>query len=142
MSGDSNMTPPERPLSPFMHYRWQYTNTLSILHRLTGVFMTLGLVLLVYWLASAASGEAAYDATLDLLRTPVIKLALFMWLLSFYYHFFNGIRHLCWDMGWGFERSVARKVGWLVFISAIVVTVLTWMCISLKLYTGVNGGLV
>ena len=132
----------ERPLSPFMHYRWQYTNTLSILHRLTGVFMSLGLLLLVYWLVAAATGIEAYDAALNLFSMAVVKVALFLWMLSFYYHFFNGIRHLCWDIGWGFERSVARKSGWLVFISAIVLSILTWMCLSLRIYASANGGLV
>lgn len=136
------MTQRERPLSPFMNYRWQYTNTLSILHRLTGVFMSLGLVLLTYWLVAAASGAEAYSNALDVLSMSIVRFALFLWLLSFYYHFFNGIRHLCWDMGWGFERAVARKSGWLVFVGAIVLTILTWMCISLRLYVNANGGLV
>ncbi len=133
------MTSNERPLSPFLHYRWQYTNTLSILHRLTGVFMTLGLVLVVYWLAAAAAGEENYDLALDLLRMPFIKFVWFTWLLSFYYHFLNGIRHLFWDIGLGFERRVARTTGWLVFISSIALTVLTWMCISVRLYASDNG---
>ncbi|MES1196186.1 MAG: succinate dehydrogenase, cytochrome b556 subunit [Steroidobacter sp.] len=136
------MTQRERPLSPFMHYRWQYSNTLSILHRLTGVFMSLGLLLLVYWLAAAASGAESYGVALEVFSMPITKFALFLWLLSFYYHFLNGIRHLCWDLGWGFERAVAKKTGWLVFISAIVLTALTWMCLSLRIYASANGGLV
>ena len=136
------MTSRERPLSPFMNYRWQYTMTLSILHRLTGVFMSLGLMLLVYWLVSAAAGEEAYDAALDVLSMPLVKVLLFLWLLSFYYHLLNGVRHLCWDMIWGFERAVAKLTGWIVFVSAIVLTVLTWMCITLRLTASVTGGLV
>jgi len=136
------MTQRERPLSPFMHYRWQYTNTLSILHRLTGLFMVVGLPLLVYWLAAAATNPESYESALNVMELPFIKFLLFLWLLSFYYHFFNGIRHLCWDLGWGFERPVAKKAGWLVFISSIVVTVLTWMCLSLHVYVNASGGLV
>ncbi|MES1190329.1 MAG: succinate dehydrogenase, cytochrome b556 subunit [Steroidobacter sp.] len=136
------MTSRERPLSPFMHYRWQYTNTLSILHRISGVFMSLGFILLVYWLVSAAAGEESYDASLDVLSMPLFKVLLFLWLLSFYYHLFNGIRHLCWDMGRGFERSVAKATGMIVLVSAIVLTVLTWMCLCLRLATGISGGLV
>ena len=142
MNRDINMTHRERPLSPFMQYRWQYSNTLSILHRISGVFMSLGLVLLVYWLASAASGIESYEAALNVFSMAPIKFMLFLWLLSFYYHLFNGVRHLCWDMGWGFERVVARRTGWLVFIGAIVLTVLTWMCLSLRIYASVSGGLV
>lgn len=136
------MTSRERPLSPFMHYRWQYTNTLSILHRLTGVFMLLGLALLVYWLAAAAAGEESYGASLDVLSMPPFRVLLFLFLLSFYYHLFNGIRHLCWDIGWGFEKAVARHSGMIVFVSAIVLTVLTWMCLCLRFATSMNGGLV
>jgi len=136
------MTQRERPISPFLHYRWQYTNTLSILHRLSGVFMSIGLALLVYWLVAAASGPAAYEAALSVLSLSVVKIALFLWLLSFYYHLLNGVRHLFWDVGLGFERALARKTGWLVFISAIVVSVLTWMCLSLRIYATANGGLV
>lgn len=136
------MTSRERPLSPFMHYRWQYTNTLSILHRISGVFMSLGFILLVYWLVSAAAGEESYNASLDVLSMPLFKVLLFLWLLSFYYHLFNGIRHLCWDMGRGFERSVAKATGMIVFVSAIALTVLTWMCLCLRLATGISGGLV
>lgn len=136
------MTSRERPLSPFMNYRWQYTMMLSILHRLTGVFMSLGLAVLVYWLVSAAAGEESYAAALDVLSMPLIKILLFLWLFSFYYHLFNGIRHLCWDIGWGFEKAVARRSGMIVFVSAIVLTVLTWMCLCLRLATGISGGLV
>ncbi len=60
-----------RPLSPFMHYRWQYTNTLSILHRITGVLLSLGFLLLVYWLAAAAAGPERYAAARDTLASPL-----------------------------------------------------------------------
>jgi len=104
--------------------------------------MVLGVPLLVYWLAAAATSPESYEAALDFLNAPFIKFLLFLWLLSFYYHFLGGIRHLCWDMGWGFERPVARTTGWLVFVSAVVLTALTWMCMSLHVYVNANGGLV
>ncbi len=131
----------ERPLSPFMHYRWQYTNTLSILHRLSGVFMSLGIALLVYWLSAAASGSAAYEQALRCLTSPLTRIAMFGWLLAFFYHLLNGIRHLGWDLGYGFERAVARKTGTLMFVTAIVLTVLTWLCISARITASVSGGL-
>ncbi len=136
------MAQQERPLSPFMHYRWQYTNTLSILHRASGVFMSVGITLLVYWLVAAASGNAAYEAALRCLSAPLTKLAMFAWLLAFFYHLLNGLRHLGWDMGYGFEKAIARKTGTVVFVSAIVLTVLTWMCISARITASVTGGLV
>lgn len=136
------MAQPERPLSPFMYYRWQYTNTLSILHRLSGVFMSVGIVLLVYWLVAAASGSEAYATALRCFAAPVTKVAMFGWLLAFFYHLLNGIRHLGWDLGYGFEKAVARKTGTLVFIGAIVLTVLTWMCIASRITASVTGDLV
>ena len=65
----------ERPLSPFLHYRWQYTNTLSILHRLSGVFMSVGLVLFVYWLAAIASGQSSYDQSLACFSSLLTKIS-------------------------------------------------------------------
>ncbi len=132
----------ERPLSPFMNYRWQYSMTLSILHRASGVFMSVGIMLLVYWLVSAATGPAAYDTALRCLAAPLTQAALFAWLLAFFYHLLNGIRHLGWDLGVGFEKAVARKTGTVVFIGAIVLTVLTWMCISVRITATTTGGLV
>lgn len=132
----------ERPLSPFMHYRWQYSNTLSILHRASGVFMSVGIALLVYWLAAAASGSSAYEAALSCFAAPVTKIAMLAWLLAFFYHLLNGLRHLGWDMGYGFEKAIARKTGTVVFIGAIVLTALTWMCITARITASVTGGLV
>ncbi|MGE0113630.1 MAG: succinate dehydrogenase, cytochrome b556 subunit [Steroidobacteraceae bacterium] len=127
------MAQQERPLSPFMHYRWQYSNGLSILHRLSGVFMSAGFTLLVYWLVALASGSETYDGALRCFASPLTKLALFGWLLAFFYHLLNGIRHLGWDMGYGFERAVARKTGTLVMVSAVILTVLTWLCITARI---------
>jgi succinate dehydrogenase / fumarate reductase cytochrome b subunit len=115
----------QRPLSPHLQiYRWQYSNTLSILHRATGLFMTLGVPLLVYWLAAAARGAESYRTAQALFAHSLTKLALLAWLLSFFYHLLNGVRHLVWDMGYGLERPQARASGWLVFIGALVLTVI------------------
>lgn len=132
----------ERPLSPFMHYRWQYSNTLSILHRASGVFMVFGLPLLVYWLVSIASGAEAYARAQQVFASPLTKTACFLWTLSFMYHLLNGLRHLVWDAGYGFEKAVARKSGWAVFIGALVLTGLTWALVVARLMnaTGVSGG--
>ena len=120
------MAQPERPLSPFLHYRWQYTNTLSILHRITGIVLTACFLLLVYWLAAAAAGAEAYGRALQILRSPLVQLVLLSGLFSFSYHLLNGIRHLFWDAGYGFELPLARKSGWLVAISSLVLTVALW----------------
>ncbi len=127
------MAQPERPLSPFLHYRWTYTNTLSILHRVTGVVLAACFFLLVYWLAAAAAGPERYAAALDTVRSPLVRLVLLGGLFSFSYHLLNGVRHLFWDAGYGFELPVARKSGWAVAIAAVVLTALLWCALDLSI---------
>ena len=99
-----------RPLSPFLHYRWQYTNTLSILHRITGVLLSLGFFLLVYWLAAVAGGPERYAHALATCSAPrSLQLVLFGAAFAFCYHLLNGIRHLFFDIGHGFELATARN---------------------------------
>jgi len=125
-----------RPLSPFMHYRWQYTNTLSILHRITGVLLSLGFLLLVYWLAAAAAGPERYAAARDALATPLAQLVWFGAAFAFCYHLLNGVRHLFFDMGHGFELKTARASGRAVAIGAVVLGLLLWLLVR----SGLGGG--
>ena len=125
-----------RPLSPFMHYRWQYTNTLSILHRITGVLLSFGFLLLVYWLAAAAAGAERYAAALQALGSPLAQLVLFGVMFSFCYHLLNGVRHLFFDMGRGFELATARKSGWAVAVGALVLGSVVWLAVR----AGLGGG--
>ena len=118
-----------RPLSPFMHYRWQYTNTLSILHRITGVLLSLGFLLLVYWLAAAAAGAGRYAAAVATLSSPLAQLVLFGAAFAFCYHLLNGVRHLFFDMGHGFELKTARASGRAVAIGAVVLGLLLWLLV-------------
>ena len=118
-----------RPLSPFLHYRWQYTNTLSILHRITGVLLSLGFLLLVYWLAAAAAGAERYRSAMDTLASPLAQLVLLGTAFGFCYHLLNGVRHLCFDLGHGFERATARASGWAVGIGALVLGVILWFAV-------------
>lgn len=118
-----------RPLSPFMHYRWQYTNTLSILHRITGVLLSFGFLLLVYWLAAAAAGADRYAGTMATLASPLAQLVLFGAAFAFCYHLLNGIRHLVFDMGHGFELQTARRSGWAVAIAALVLGFIVWLVV-------------
>jgi succinate dehydrogenase / fumarate reductase cytochrome b subunit len=114
-----------------MHYRWQYSNTLSILHRISGLGLAAaGLVLLVYWLVSAASGEEAYARAQEVFAGPCVTVLLFLVSLAFFYHLLNGVRHLVWDTGRGLERQTARKSGWAVFVAAIVLTLGLWLFIG------------
>ena len=125
-----------RPLSPFMHYRWQYTNTLSILHRITGVLLSLGFLLLVYWLAAAAAGPERYAAARDSLASPLAQLVWFGAAFAFCYHLLNGVRHLFFDMGRGFELKTARASGRAVAIGAVVLGLLLWLLVR----SGLGGG--
>ncbi len=114
-----------RPLSPFLTiYRPQYTSMLSILHRITGVALAVGSPLLVYWLVAAASGPGRYAQAQTFFASVWVQIAIVGWLFSFCYHFLNGIRHLVWDTGRGFDLTVARNSGYAVFAGAIVLTVL------------------
>jgi succinate dehydrogenase / fumarate reductase cytochrome b subunit len=125
-----------RPLSPFMQYRWQYTNTLSILHRITGVLLSFGFLLLVYWLTAAAAGPGRYAAALDTFASPLAQLVLFGVTFSFCYHLLNGVRHLFFDMGHGFELKTARASGWAVAIAALLLGLVVWVAVRASLGGG------
>jgi succinate dehydrogenase / fumarate reductase, cytochrome b subunit len=113
-----------RPLSPHLQvYRWQMGNTLSILHRATGLALALGLVALSYWLISLAGGEESYEEAMRLFAGPIGLLVLLGWTFSFFYHLLNGIRHLFWDAGYGFERTQRHASGWFAVLGALGLTV-------------------
>ena len=117
-----------RPLSPHLTiYKPQITMVLSITHRMTGVFLSLGIPLIIYWLYALSSGPAAYEAASAFFSCLVVKIALFFWTAAFYYHLCNGIRHLFWDMGKGFELETLRASGIAVVIVATILTLATWL---------------
>lgn len=110
-----------RPLSPYMQvYRPMYTMVLSFTHRVTGIGLAVGLALLAAWLMALASGPAAYAQVQALLGSPPGLLLLAGFVLAFWYHFCNGLRHLNWDIGRGFEKASARRSGALVVVATIV----------------------
>jgi succinate dehydrogenase / fumarate reductase cytochrome b subunit len=116
-----------RPLSPHLQiYRPQITSVLSILHRITGVVLSAGIVVLVYWLAAAAGGSESYAVALTILGSVAGRMFLFGWTLAFFYHFLNGIRHLVWDTGRGFEITQVERSGWTVLILALAFSVAAW----------------
>ena len=117
-----------KPLSPHLQiYRPQLTSVLSITHRATGIFLgTAGLFAFIVWIASIALGPTTYESTVNYLRHPIMKSLLFLWTISFYYHLSNGIRHLIWDAGWGFNLTTAYKSGYVVLASAVIFTLITW----------------
>ena len=120
---------PPRPLSPHLGvYKFMYTMSLSILHRLTGIAASVGFLLFTWWLMALASGHDAYARAMQLLSTPLARLALVGFTFAFIYHFCNGIRHLVWDTGRGLERAQARRSGAFVIVTALLLTALVvWL---------------
>ncbi len=121
------MTSDPRPLSPHLQvYRWQLTSVLSILHRFAGLALAVGAILRVGWLVAAAEGPESYARVQAFLGSWVGRVLLFGWSLALFYHLCNGIRHLWWDSGRGFELRQVYAGGWAVVAATIVLTLLTW----------------
>lgn len=117
-----------RPLSPHLQiYRWQWTMALSILHRATGVALTVGTLALVYWIVAAATGPIAFEQAQRLFGHWIGQLLLLGWSFALFYHLCNGIRHLVWDAGRGYELGTARLSGYVVFLAAVLLTALAWL---------------
>lgn len=105
-----------RPLSPHLQiYRWPITMAASITHRATGVANSLGTLVVAWWLIAIASGPRAYDTFSEVARSPLGLLVLFGFVWSLAYHLCNGIRHLAWDAGYGFDVRTADRTGFLVY---------------------------
>jgi succinate dehydrogenase / fumarate reductase cytochrome b subunit len=101
--------------------------TLSILHRVTGVALSIGLIALVVWLQSIAFGAKPYAEVSALMSTLIGRTCLLGWSFAFFLHLANGIRHLFWDVGLGFEKKQADFSAWLVIVSSIILTGAYWM---------------
>ena len=112
----------ERPLSPYWIYRWEITMWLSSLHRISGLFLSLGAVVLAVWLIALASGPEAFDGVQAVVGAPWFKVLLVGWTLAFFYHLANGIRHLAWDAGYGFDPKRIRASGYTVVAVTLVAT--------------------
>ena len=122
------MTPDPRPLSPHLQvYRWQLTSVMSILHRLSGVALSAGAILLVWWLVAAAQGPEAYAGVQWFLGSWLGLLLLFAWSLALFYHLCNGLRHLWWDSGHGFELPQVYAGGWAVVGATGGLTLIVWI---------------
>lgn len=120
----TEVTTRARPLSPFLSvYRLMYTMVLSITHRITGVILSVGLLLLAYWLMALASGPIQFASATRVLSHWFFRLLLAGWLLAFCYHLCNGIRHLTWDLGYGLEKKDARQSAWMTVVAALIIFV-------------------
>ena len=99
---------------------------LSILHRATGVALSVGLIVLVAWLYDAAAGPDSYAVFTAVMGSPVGLVFLGAWSFAFFYHLSNGARHLLWDTGRGLEKAQANASAWLVLINAVALTAVFW----------------
>ncbi len=119
---------PERPLSPHLSiWRWHVTMASSIFHRVTGVALYVGALIAAGWAVSLAGGSLSYSAYTSLLGTLLGKLVLFGLTVSILYHLANGIRHLVWDSGKGFDLRLADASAIAAFVFSILAAVLIWV---------------
>lgn len=124
------MSDSDRPLSPHISiYRWPVTMALSILHRATGVAMSVGLVVFAVWLMQTAAGPQQYAEFSGLMSSLPGKLALIGWSYAFFFHLGNGVRHLVWDAGYGFEKHQTHASAWFVLIISVLFTVAFWLAL-------------
>jgi len=118
----------QNPLSPHLQiYRWHISSLLSITHRIVGIANLLALILIFFWFLVLSLGESNYELFLIAINSFLGKFILigFSWSMSF--HIFSGLRHLAWDMGYGFETKTANISGILVIISSLALTIIFWL---------------
>ena len=117
----------ERPISPHLQvYKPQITSVLSIFHRITGVALTLGITLLVCWILTLSLGEKYFEYFSIFIKSWFGLLILFGFTFALNYHFCNGIRHLFWDAGYGYEIETVYKSGLAVLVVSCSLTILIW----------------
>jgi succinate dehydrogenase / fumarate reductase, cytochrome b subunit len=120
-----------RPLSPYMtiYKMSRYSLLSSISNRATGIVLSLGQLLLVYWLIAAASGERAYTRAAAVLANPALKVAYVVLLAAFAYHLIAGVRHLVWDTGHGLSKDQSRRsAGWVLALSVLLAAgLIAWL---------------
>jgi succinate dehydrogenase / fumarate reductase cytochrome b subunit len=126
--------PSDRPLSPHLQvYRPQLTTMLSLLHRATGIALTAGAVYLAIWVMCAAATNPKVYLLFQSFNTSIAgRIVLGGWLFCAFYHLCNGIRHLFWDAGYGFDLKDAYRSGWIVVTVSLVATIVSWI-VGLKL---------
>ena len=129
--------PQDRPMSPHLQvWRWHVTMLTSILHRGTGIALYAGVLVLVGWVIALAAGPDAFDAYGALLGSLIGLPVLFGLTVAFLYHLANGVRHLFWDSGKGFEPKTADMTGWAAIAFGVVAAVLIWIIAFLGMGAG------
>lgn len=120
--------PVHRPLSPHLQvYKWQLTSVMSILHRATGIALSVGALYLVVWVLFASASPRTYVMFQSFNVSIVGRIFLGGWLFCIFYHLCNGIRHLFWDAGYGFELKDAYRSGWIVVVVSLAATIVSWI---------------
>ncbi len=122
------MSTSNRPLSPHLQiYRLPLLALMSIAHRITGVGLVMGLVVLAWWLGCAAHSPESFARAQAILGHPLGLLCLFGWSVTLFFHLGHGIRHLLWEAGWGFELPTAYTTAKIALGSCAVLTAITWI---------------
>ena len=124
----------QRPLSPHLQiYKPQITSILSILHRGTGIVLSIGSIILVLWIVTLTLGESTYLMFSNIINNWFGKFIIFGFTFALFYHLSNGIRHLFWDAGYGYDLNHAYISGISVIISSLLLTSMTWLIVYLRL---------
>jgi len=122
------MSSNNRPLSPHLDvYRLPLSALLSIVHRGTGAFLTIGTIVLVWWLMALADGEEAFNSAQEFMGSIFGILILLGWSFALFFHLANGIRHLVWDAGYCFEKSDVEKTSYIVLGTSVFLTISVWV---------------
>lgn len=121
--------PVARPLSPHLQiYRMPLAAWLSILgHRATGISLAVGVLLLTWWVMAAAVGPGAYDQATGFIGSPIGLFLMFGFSVALFFHLCNGVRHLVWDAGKGFEKTTTATSNVIVIVAALTLTAVSWL---------------
>ena len=122
------MTPRiDRPLSPFMTYRWTLTMAMSIVHRATGVALYFGTILLAWYLIATASGPGAYASVQAFTSSWIGRVIVFGYTWALLHHMLGGARHLIWDLGYGFGKVERERLTLAALVGSITLTIVLWI---------------
>ena len=122
------MNDSKNPLSPHLQiYRWQISSLISITHRITGILNFLGLIFISAWISSAGISENLFECFSVFLKSFIGRFILIGFTWSISYHLLSGIRHLFWDLGYGYEIKTANFSGILVILGSLVLTIILWV---------------
>ena len=122
------MNDSKNPLSPHLQiYKWHISSLLSITHRISGVINLIALILIFFWLLFLSFGENNYELFISIINSFFGKFILIGFTWSMIFHLLSGIRHLVWDLGYGYEIKTANISGIIVIISSLAVTIIFWL---------------